>query len=144
MAKRRLQRYVDREVQTTLLYRLCAHWALFMIANVMAITLWTKFMDSPMETWAETILLTWPRVVPFVLVSFALIPVFIWDSVKLSNRFAGPIVRVRRALAQIADGQSPKAIEFRHCDFWKALAVDLNRALAAKFGSNSGTIGENK
>lgn len=134
MAKRRLQKYVDREVQSSLLWRLCAHWALFMVANMMAITLWTRFMDTPTEPWADTFALTWPRVVPFILVSLALVPVFIWDSLKLSNRFAGPIVRVRRALAQIADGQSPKAIEFRHGDFWKSLAIDLNRAFATKFG----------
>jgi len=106
-----------------------------MIANIMAITLWTRLMDTPTELWADTFALTWTRVVPFILISLALVPVFIWDSLKLSNRFAGPIVRVRRALAQIADGQSPKAIEFRHGDFWKALVVDLTRAFATKFGS---------
>ena len=78
-----------------------------MVANVMAITLWTKLMDTPTEPWSETFALTWQRVVPFLLVSFALAPVFILDAVKLSNRFAGPIVRVRRALAQIADGHAP-------------------------------------
>ena len=87
-------------------------------------------MDTSMEPWEETYALTWPRLVPFVLVSLALVPVFIWDSFKLSNRFAGPIVQVRRALAQIADGQTPKAIEFRQGDFWKSLANDLNRAFA--------------
>jgi hypothetical protein len=70
-----------------------------MIANVMAITLWTKLMDTPTEPWSDTLALTWHRVVPFLLVSFALAPVFILDAVKLSNRFAGPIVRVRKPLS---------------------------------------------
>ncbi len=142
MAKRRLQKYVDREVQSSLLRRLSAHWVLFMVANVMAITLWTKLMDTPTEPWSETFALTWQRVVPFLLVSFALAPVFILDAVKLSNRFAGPIVRVRRALAQIADGQTPKALEFRHGDFWKSLAVDLNRAFAKKLAVDSTSVPE--
>jgi len=128
MAKRRLQKYVDREVQSSLLRRLLLHWVLFMVANFVAITMWTRFVDTPTEPWSETFSLTWQRVFPFALVSIALAPVFIWDAVKLSNRFAGPIIRVRRALAQIADGHSPNQIEFRHGDFWKSLANDLNRA----------------
>ena len=142
MAKRRLQKYVDREVQSSLLRRLSAHWVLFMVANVMAITLWTRLMDTPTELWSETFALTWQRVVPFLLVSFALAPVFVLDALKLSNRFAGPIVRVRRALAQIADGQTPKAIEFRNGDFWKSLANDLNRAFAKKFAAESTSVNE--
>ena len=113
-----------------------------MIANFLAITLWTKLMDTPTEPWTETFALIWQRVVPFLLVSFALAPVFILDAVKLSNRFAGPIVRVRRALTQIADGQTPKTIEFRQGDFWKSLAIDLNRAFAKKFAADSTSVSE--
>ena len=140
MAKRRLQKYVDREVQSSLLRRLCVHWVLFMLANVMAITLWTKLIDTPMAPWSDTFTLSWQRLVPFVLVSVALVPVFVWDAIKLSNRFAGPIVRVRHALAQIANGQSPKPIEFRTGDFWKSLAIDLNRAFAIRLLSDPASV----
>ena len=136
MSKRRLQKYVDREVQTSLLTRLCGHWALFMIANVVAILFWTRFMDTPTDPWGVTVSLTWQRMLPFALVSMALAPVFIWDAVKLSNRFAGPIIRVRRVLAQYAEGHDFKAIEFRQGDFWKALASDLNRAFSRKIASD--------
>ncbi len=113
-----------------------------MVANVVAIALWTKLMDTPTEPWSETFALTWQRVVPFLLVSFALAPVFILDAMKLSNRFAGPIVRVRRTLAQIADGHAPTAIEFRQGDFWKSLAIDLNRAFAKKLSVDSTSVSE--
>jgi hypothetical protein len=128
MSKRRNQKYVDREVQSSLLKRLCVHWGLFMLANVIAITLWTRFLETPLEAWSVTLFLTWTRVVPFLVISLALVPVFVWDAIKLSNRFAGPIIRVRKVLAQIAIGQTPKPIEFRSGDFWKSLAHDLNRA----------------
>jgi hypothetical protein len=125
---RRSQKYVDREVQTSLLRRICIHWVLFMIANICAMTLWTRFLETPFEPWSETLRVTWNRVLPFTLISLALLPVFVWDALKLSNRFAGPIVRVRKVLTQIANGQTPKPIEFRQGDFWKSLAHDLNRA----------------
>ena len=144
MAKRRLQKYVDREVQSSLLKRHCVHWILFIVANVVAMTMWTKLIDTPTEPWEATISMTWQRIFPFLLVSFALAPVFIWDAIKLSNRFAGPIVRVRRALAQIADGQLPQTIEFRHGDFWKSLASDFNRAFAKAFVQDTTKIGDNR
>jgi len=108
---------------------------MFMIANVIAIMLWTKFIETPTDPWALTLTMTWQRVVPFLLVSFALAPVFIWDAMKLSNRFVGPIVRVRKALSEISAGNAPRAIVFRRGDFWKSLAVDFNRALASSVAS---------
>ncbi|MEQ1827091.1 MAG: hypothetical protein ABL921_14145 [Pirellula sp.] len=128
MSVRRNQKYVDREVQTSLLKRICAHWVLFMFANIVAITLWTRFLETPLDPWSDTIRLASNRIIPFAMVSMALFPVFVWDAIKLSNRFAGPIIRVRKVLAQIANGQIPKPIEFRNGDFWKSLAHDLNRA----------------
>ena len=142
MSKRRLQKYVDREVQSSLMTRLCGHWVLFMIANLFAILCWTRFMDTPAEPWETTLTLTWQRVLPFGLVSLALVPVFIWDAIKLSNRFAGPIIRVRRVLAQYADGQDFNAIEFRQGDFWKALANDLNRAFSRKIAAEESSSGK--
>ena len=132
MSKRRSQKYVDREVQTSLLRRLSLHWFLFLFANGLALLMWTRFLETPSESWDVTLRLTLQRALPFALISFAIVPVFVWDALKLSNRFAGPIVRVRRALDQIASGASPRPIEFREGDFWKSLAKDLNRAFAAR------------
>ena len=132
MSIRRSQKFVDREVQTSLLRRLCLHWFLFMFANGLAILMWTRFLETPSESWEVTLRLALQRALPFALISFALVPVFVLDAMKLSNRFAGPIVRVRRALAEIANGASPRPIEFRNGDFWKSLAQDLNRAFAAR------------
>jgi hypothetical protein len=132
MSKRRIQNYVDREVQFSLIRRLSVHWLLFIAANVVAIVIWTRFMETPTESLDDTMKLAIQRALPFGLISLFLAPIFIWDAVKLSNRFAGPIVRVRRALAQIAKGESPRLLEFRQGDFWKSLAQELNRAFIVK------------
>lgn len=142
MAKQRLQKYVDREVQSSLMRRLCTHWFMFIFANILAIAFWTRFLDAPTEPWADTFALIWQRVVPFFIVSTALAPVFIWDALKFSNRFTGPIVRVRRELALIADGHAPKAIEFRKGDFWKSLANDFNRAFVKLLASKPSSVSD--
>jgi hypothetical protein len=128
MVKRRNQNYIDREVQSSLLRRMCGQWLMFFVANVLALVAWTITTEPPANSQYETIQLVAQRLAPFLLVSVALAPVFFWDTLKLTNRFAGPIVRVRRALLQIAEGKSPGELEFRSGDFWRCLANDLNRA----------------
>jgi hypothetical protein len=42
----------------------------------------------------------------------------------------GPILRLRRALKEVADGLPAKPLNFREQDFWRELATDFNRAAA--------------
>ena len=60
-----------------------------------------------------------------------LAPPFILSSLKLSNRFVGPIHRLRQQLRQIADGQPFEDLKFRRGDFWQELADEMERAMAA-------------
>ncbi len=128
MSKRRMQKLVDFEVQSSLLVRLVIHWLLFLIVNVVGVVFWIRLVEQPTDDWSTVWTAAMQRLLPFALISLALLPVFIWDSLKLSNRFAGPILRVRRALSRLANGETPELIEFRQSDFWKSLALDLNRA----------------
>ena len=54
---------------------------------------------------------------------------FIRDSFRLSNRFAGPIGRVRHALHELAEGKPFVPIELRKGDFWPEIAQELNAAV---------------
>ena len=65
---------------------------------------------------------------PTVLAVLVLAPIFLRDLCKLTNRFAGPLVRLRRAMKDLADGREVAPIHFREGDFWQDLADDFNRA----------------
>jgi hypothetical protein len=54
-------------------------------------------------------------------------PIFAYDSLKLSNRFAGPMVSFRNALKKLSRGEPVKPLSFRKGDFWRELAADFNR-----------------
>jgi len=45
----------------------------------------------------------------------------------MSNRFVGPLQRIRRALRDLAAGKDIPFIAFRKGDFWCDLADDVNR-----------------
>ena len=55
------------------------------------------------------------------------IPLVIMDILRLSNRFAGPIFRLRREMAKLAAGENIGPLKFRDGDYWQDLAEELNR-----------------
>ena len=64
---------------------------------------------------------------PLLCLMFMLIPVYVWDIVKLSHRFAGPMLRLRGILNELADGGRATQLKFRPGDFWQDTATDFNR-----------------
>lgn len=130
MSKRRSRKLVDYEVQSSLVIRLCIHWTFFIVATAIAMFLWVRLIESPVDTLAETTNKFFSIFIPMLIVAMALLPVFILDAVKLSNRFTGPIFRLRRTLASLAEGKSVRPLEFRSNDFWRSLANDFNRVVS--------------
>jgi hypothetical protein len=51
------------------------------------------------------------------------------DTLRLTNRFVGPIYSLRRALREAAEGNVSRPLQFRDDDFWRDVADDFNRAL---------------
>ncbi len=130
MSKRRSQKLIDYEVQSSLVVRLCIHWTMFVVATAIAMFLWVRLFESPVDTMAETTNKFLSICIPLLIVAIALLPVFVLDAVKLSNRFTGPIFRLRRTLAALAEGKSVRPLEFRTNDFWRSLANDFNRVVS--------------
>ena len=63
--------------------------------------------------------------------SLLLLPIVLIDIVRLSNRFAGPLVRLRRSMRALARGEKVQPIHFRGSDFWQEFADEFN-AIAAR------------
>lgn len=129
LSPRRGRMLVDFEVQTSLLRKIATHWALLLLANTIGLFCWTALMNAPVESWSELTLGFFRTYVPVVIISLALLPVFLLDAAKLSNRFAGPMVRIRRALSAVLAGDKVEPVKFRENDFWRSLAEDFNQAL---------------
>lgn len=132
MSNRRFRTLVDNEVQSSLMFRLLSHWGLFMLANAAAVILWVRLIEMPTDAWQEVMSIAGQRLIPFIMISISLVPIFILNSLKVSNRFAGPFVRIRRMIATMAEGKTPEKIEFRQGDFWKSVAHDLNRVASQR------------
>ena len=124
----RKKNFIDSKVQGALARRIVFHWLLFIIvASVVAFIV--QVLSDPFRGLSSHFQELWWSQGPFLLVMFFLLPVFVMDSIKLSNRFAGPIFSLRRAIRSIAQGDAPRKLTFRKYDFWKDLADDYNSML---------------
>ncbi len=123
MTQKRKKQFVDRSVQGAILCRLLAYGFLFVITTG-AFLYFVELLVGPPEEAAENMI---RRHGPTALAFLALAPIFLRDLCKLTNRFAGPMVRLRQGMHDLAEGRQVAPIDFRENDFWKDLAIDFNR-----------------
>jgi hypothetical protein len=121
----RRQTFVDAHVQGALARRIILHWLLF-VWVCWGVPLFVQLVLAPSRPVGETLRLIWETQGPLMLAMVFLLPVFVIDTIKLSHRFTGPILNLRRALQDVASGQPPRKLHVRKNDFWQDLASDYN------------------
>lgn len=126
---KRRRTLVDPEVQGGVLRKIAIHWVLFFICNALAMMIWIRLFEQPDAGWGQTLSDTLLRFLPFFIITMALIPAFVWDTLKLTNRFAGPILRLRSALADASAGRAVSPLHFRNNDFWQEIAENFNSVM---------------
>jgi nitrogen fixation/metabolism regulation signal transduction histidine kinase len=124
----RKKTFVDPQVQGALVRRLVFHWlGFFAVASLIAFCL--QVLANPFRSLDQHFEQLWWTHGPFLLVMVFLLPVFVVDTVRLSNRFSGPIYRLRKTIQNIAQGGAIRPLKFRDFDFWQDLAVDFNQMI---------------
>ncbi len=118
--------FVDHKIQGALAIRVVLHWATF-VTVVGVLTVAMQYIANPFAPPNELMNLVWQNQGPFAVVILILLPIFLYDTLKLSNRFAGPIIRLRRAMQAIGSGEPVQKLQFREDDFWRGLADDFNK-----------------
>ena len=126
---KRRKALVDPEVQGGVLRKIAIHWVLFFICNAIALMIWIRLFEQPDAGWGQTFGDTLKRFLPFFIITMALIPAFVWDTLKLTNRFAGPILRLRAALSDASAGRAVAPLHFRTNDFWQEIATNFNTVM---------------
>ncbi|QDT11608.1 hypothetical protein K239x_36080 [Planctomycetes bacterium K23_9] len=105
------------------------HWTLLLVCLV-SISMMVRLMMSVGEKpFGEAFINALSAQAPLMAVMVILMPVFLRDTLKLSNRFAGPMYRLRTVLEEMANGGEGSKIKFRVGDFWQSTAGDFNTVL---------------
>lgn len=115
---------VDNSVQGALALRTVFYWLGCTTVTIGVATL-LKLVSS--RSGVETPFVDlWSFCRPIAIASLLMLPVIAYDMVQLSNRFAGPILRLRRSMLRLAQGETVEPITFRENDFWRELAAEFN------------------
>jgi hypothetical protein len=123
--RRRL--FVDKQVQGTLLFRIAIYWC-FSVLTVCLITLCVRALTIPAGSFWDFFAFNefFKQYGVVLLASLVLVPLIMLDVVATSNRFAGPLLRMRRSMRELAAGQHVERIQFRDKDFWRDVATEFN------------------
>jgi len=128
--------FVDPKVQGALVWRVVLYWAVCLITMGLMLLSWRSIISGPARLPHTHFREVWFFYGPAVIASFLLFPLVIIDIVRLSNRFAGPMLRLRRSMRELARGETVKPVKFRDGDFWQDFADEFN-VLAARLQQES-------
>ena len=132
-AYKRHRLFVDRRVQGALVLRSLFYW-FFCLLTLMVMMLCWRMVTMPVLESGSQVGALWSEFAPVAVASMLMLPVIILDTVRLSNRFAGPMLRFRRHLRELAEGETIHPLKFRDADYWAEMADDFNK-VAARLGA---------
>jgi hypothetical protein len=128
MKKLRKRFFVDPAIQGSLVVRVVMYWMFCLMTVVMMLFCW-HVVSGPIAPFWGHFADIWQFYGPALIASFLLLPLVAVDIVKMSNRFVGPLMRLRRSMRALARGEEVEPLEFRDNDYWQEFAGEFNEVL---------------
>lgn len=126
---KRQKLFVDAAVQGALIGRVIFYWVTCLITITLMLLCW-QIATGPARLFYTHMEELWFHNGPALVASFLLLPMVIVDLLRLSNRFVGPLVRLRRGWSSLAQGEPVLPIHFRKGDYWQEFADHFNATSA--------------
>ncbi len=123
---KRKQNFIDSGVQGGLIRRIFVHWLAFFLVTVLTVMTLKTLLGEPSLTLAERFQDEMGDFTVLLIIFLAVFPAFMLDTIRFSNRFVGPITRLRRHLNELSQNGETSDISFRNNDFWQAVASEFN------------------
>jgi sensor histidine kinase YesM len=127
MSEERKKVWVD-SFQTKLTLRIAGYLVVFFIVFSNFLFAWKLWDEGPINPWQQ-FLETLRSNAPVFVLLLILVPVMAWDTIRFSHKLVGPLVRFRRTMQAIAEGQSVRPIKLRDGDYPTELRDDFNKML---------------
>jgi hypothetical protein len=120
---------IDREVQGALMLRIMLYWLFCLLSISLMLICWSAY-NGPSQRFVDLVTDLYYRYGPALSASLILLPIVMMDVLRMSNKFVGPVMRLRKGLRDVAEGRPAQPLNFRDDDFWREMAGDFNRAAA--------------
>lgn len=127
--EKRIRKFIDGKLQGALILRVLVYaFCCFTVVTVMILT-WRITVSGPARVFYKHFDDLWYQYAPVVIALLLLLPLIMIDVVRFSHRFVGPMLRMRRAMKELAEGGKVEPIRFRKNDFWHEAADHFNMLL---------------
>lgn len=122
----REQLLIDNDVQVSLVMRALLYGAVCM-TYFTVIQFFTQSLNHPGKSLTECLMCLADEAIYWVPGFLILGPLMVYDMLRISNRFAGPIFALRRQMQALIDRQPSRELTFRDDDHWDCLAAQFNQ-----------------
>jgi methyl-accepting chemotaxis protein len=123
--QRRRRVVADVKTQRALATRMVVHCMLFMVVGGLLTSVNEYMANATSNTQVLRESLT-RSFFSYACTFIALLPLLIYDSMKLSNGIVSPICRLRDTIRKISRNQQVPPLSFRTHDYWKDLPRKFN------------------
>ena len=114
--------------QTKLTVRIAGYLVIFLIVLCNFLFTWKMLEEGPVSPFAQFVDMI-SNYLPVFVCLVVLVPVMAWDAIRFSHRLVGPMVRFRKTMQAIADGEAVRPIKLREGDYLTDLRDDFNKML---------------
>ena len=114
---------IDGPVQIGLVKRIVLHWVTLLSSIFVVLPLYRTIVTGDFATPLSE-RLTQVGIESAILLTLfaALLPYFIYDTLRLTNRFAGPMYRLHQTIRAVAKDDDVPPLSFREEGYWPTLA----------------------
>ncbi len=135
----RQQVLVDNSVQGVLVGRVILYW----LCGVLYISIGTfcfQLNENPEASLAEQVSDWFHQIWPWLPTAVLVLPLAVYDVIRLSNLFAGPIFRLRRHFKMLREDIAAEPLKFRNDDYWADIAEAVNDMQAEILRLKTGVV----
>jgi hypothetical protein len=129
MLNRRRRKFVHPKIQLALALHSLRQWAFFLVAMFGLLCVLEYFNSGGQESMVACVFKMWGRYGPALVVLLFLLPSIIYDSIKMSNRFVGPLIRLRTAMQKVAQDEPVEPLKCRRKDCAEDFFTAFNEML---------------
>jgi hypothetical protein len=125
---KRKRLFIDQRVQGAIIKRMVVYWLACMLFVTIPLLI-CRTLAEPERLLISQLGPVWKLYWPILATGTLLLPLLIFDALKVTNRFAGPLFRLRRNLQRFAEGKDVGPTRFRETDFWPDLAEQIDQLI---------------
>jgi len=118
--------FVDPKVQGLLMTRVVTYW--FVVVFTLGLLIgYQVYMSGGSESLSFKLKVVLANFEPALIAALCVLPFIMLDSLRVTSKFAGPLVRLRKEMRNLADGKPVEPIKFRKNDFYDELTDEFNQ-----------------